>query len=76
MEKELRVVRIVSGSPAAVESEVNELLKDYVPMQWAFGFDHTGSKVTCLMVSEQEWQKQMRMVQIAAMNSGAPRLKL
>jgi hypothetical protein len=58
MDEPERVIRIISGSPQAVEDEVNGLLHRYAPLSWHFASDHAGIRVTVLLVSERELHKQ------------------
>ena len=59
-------VRIVSGKPATVEHDVNELLEHYTPLVWNIQSDWEGVIVTCIMVHESE----VRKAQLAAMQMG------
>lgn len=70
----MKTIRIVSGSPQAVEDEVNGLLKDYAPLSWHFASDHAGTKVTCLLISERELSKQRFAAMQLQAAARAPRL--
>lgn len=51
-------IRILSGSPAVIEHQVNELLEDYAPMSWSFTMVKDAIVVTVLLISQAEIRKQ------------------
>lgn len=62
LETKARRVRIVSGDPARVEAEINELLDNYAPLVWNVQPSPGGALVTCILVHESE----VRKAQLAA----------
>jgi hypothetical protein len=67
-------VRILSGSPAKVEAEVNLLLGSYVPTVWNIQPGADGPLVSCILVHESEIRKaQLAMAQGFPMSGQRPR---
>ena len=58
---EVRKLRVVSGTPAEVEYELNRLLKDYISMMWNFSEVNGRLIVSVVLIAQSEVRMQQMM---------------